>query len=195
MTRLFHDHLLACSVTLADDVQSFFQDDLVPGTDDLTVEAGIIAVELVTSAIADDGAVVHVVAAATLGTMELLAIVLPREGVTSAAELTETVGALALIGDKDIVVAAGANDNTVVCTKDTALLVLTVGGEWNILYGTIIVAGGLDMTDTLVQTGLYLTEMTRVANDARQLTRLWMKLCVEEKITPILTVYGILSIA
>ena len=73
-------------------------DDLVPGTDDLTVEAGIIAVELVASTIADDGAVVHVVAAATLGTMELLAVALPRQRITGATVLTETVGALAFVG-------------------------------------------------------------------------------------------------
>ena len=96
--------------------------------------------------------------------MEQGAVLLPGQGITGAAILFKTVGALALIGDEHIVVAAGADDDAVVGTKYATLLVLTIGGKRNILEGIIVVAGGLDMTDALIQTGLHLAEMARIDN-------------------------------
>ena len=137
----------------------------------MAIKGGLIAVELTASAFADDGAVVDIVGTIALAAMELSAVFLPRKGITGAAILLKTVGTLALIGDDHIVVAAGADDDTVVGAKYTVLLVLKFGGKRNILDGIIVVAGGLDMTDALFLAGLHFTEMARIAQDARQLTR------------------------
>jgi hypothetical protein len=166
----------------------------VPGANQQTVESGLIAIELAPSPIADNGAVIDVIGAAALVAMQLSAVLLPREGITGAAILFETVGTLALKGDKDVVVAAGADDDTVVGSQHTALLVLTVCGEWNVFRSTIVVASGMDMSDALLQTGFNLTEMTWVTQDARQLTRHWMKLGVEEEKALILTIDGVFGV-
>ena len=147
------------------------------------------------STVADDGAVVHIVAAAALGAMELLAVVLPGQGITGAAILFKTVGALALIGDEHIVVAAGADDDTVVGAKYTVLLVLKFGGKRNILDGIIVVAGGLDMTDALFLAGLHFTEMARIAQDARQLTRYRMELRIEKEVASVLAIDSVFGVA
>ena len=160
----------------------------------MAVEGGLIAVELTATAFADDGAVVDIVGTIALAAMELGAVFLPGKGITGAAILFKTVGALALIGDEHIVVAAGADDDTVVGTQLTALLVLKFGGERNILCGTIVVAGGLDMTDALLQTSLHLTEMAGIADDARQLTRYRMELRIEDEIATVLVIDGVLSV-
>ena len=137
----------------------------------MAIKGGLIAVELTASAFADDGAVVDIVGTIALAAMELSAVFLLRKGITGAAILLKTVGTLTLISDEYIVVAAGADDDTVVGAKYTVLLVLKFGGKRNILCGTIIVTGGLDMTDALLLAGLHFTEMARIAQDARQLTR------------------------
>ena len=147
-----------------------------------------------TAAVTDNGAVVHVVAAPTLATMELLTVVLPRQGVAGAAILTETVGTLALVGDKKVIVTAGANDDTVACPKGTALLVLAICAEENILSSPVVVAGGLQMTDTLLLTGFDLTELTWIADNRRQMTGLGVQLRIEKKITLVLAVDGILAV-
>ena len=167
---------------------------LVPSADELAVKGGLVAVKLTASVAADNGAVVNIVGTVALVTMEQGAVLLPGQGITGAAILLKTVGALALIGDEHIVVAAGADDDTVVGTQLTALLVLKFGGKRNILCGTIVVAGGLDMTDTLLQTSLHLTEMAGIADDARQLTRYRMELRIEDEIAAILMIDGVLSI-
>lgn len=168
---------------------------LVPGTDELTVEGSLVAVKLTASVTADNGAVVDIVGTVALVAMEQGAVFLPGQGITGAAILLKTVGALALIGDEDIVVAAGADNDAVVGTKYATLLVLTVGGERNIFDGTIVVACGLDMTDALLLTGLNVTEMARIADNARQLTRHWMKLCIEEEIAAVLAIDCVFSVA
>ena len=167
----------------------------VPDADELAVEGGLIAVKLSATTFADNGAVVDIVGTIALAAMEQGAIVLPGQGITGAAILLKTVGALALIGDEHIVVAAGADDDAVVGTKYTTLLVLTIGGKRNILFGTIVVAGGLDMTDALLQTGLNVTEMTRITDNARQLTRNRMELRIEKEIAAVLTIDGVFGVA
>ena len=167
----------------------------VPGADELAVKGGLVAVKLTASVAADNGAVVDIISTVTLAAMELGAVFLPGQGITGAAILLKTVGALALIGDEHIVVAAGADDDTVVGAKYTVLLVLKFGGKRNILCGFIVVAGGLDMTDALVLTGLNVTEMARIADNARQLTRHWMKLCIEEEIAAVLAIDCVFSVA
>ena len=127
--------------------------------------------------------------------MEQGAVVLPRQGITGAAILLKAVGTLALIGDKNIVVAAGADDDTVVGAKYTVLLVLKFGGKRNILDGIIVVAGGLDMTDALLQTGLNVTEMTRIADNASQLTRHRVELRIKEEIAAVLAIDSVFSVA
>ena len=151
----------------------------VPGADELTVEGGLVAVKLTATAFADNGAVIDIIGTVALVAMELGAVFLPGQGITGAAILLKTVGALALIGDEHIVVAAGADDDAVVGTKYATLLVLTIGGKRNILCGIIVVAGGLDMTDALIQTGLHPAEMARIADDTRQLTRYRMELSIK----------------
>lgn len=168
---------------------------LVPGADELTVKGSLIAVKLTASVTADNGAVVDIISTVTLAAMELGAVFLPGKGITGAAILLKAVGALALIGDEHIVVAVGTDDDAVVGTQDAALLVLTVGGERNIFDGTIVVACGLDMTDALLLTGLNVTEMARIADDARQLTRHRMKLCIEEEIATVLAIDGVFGVA
>ena len=101
---------------------------------------------------------------------------------------------MALVGDEDVVVAAGAKEYAVVGPKHTTLLVLTVCAEKDVLKVTIIVSSGLQMADAFLQRGFNLTEMSRVAKNARQLARLWMKLGVEDEITLILTIDGILAV-
>ena len=147
------------------------------------------------SAIADDGAVVHIVAAAALATMELLAVVLPRQGITGAAVLVETVGALAFIGDKGVVVTAGADDNAVAGSECAALLVLAVGAEEDVLSCPVVIAGGLQMADVVPHLSLNLTEMAWVADNRRQLTGLGVQLRVEEEVTLVLAIDDILAIA
>lgn len=167
---------------------------LVPGADELTVKGSLIAVKLTASVTADNGAVVDIISTVTLAAMKLGAVILPGQGITGAAILLKAVGALALIGDEHIVVAVGADDDTVVSTQDAALLVLRFGGKRNILDGTIVVAGGLDMTCAILQTGLHFTEMARIAQDARQLTRHRMEHRIEEEIATVLTIDGILAV-
>ena len=161
----------------------------------MAVEGGLIAVELTATAFADDGAVVDIVGTIALAAMELGAVFLPGKGITGAAILFKTVGTLALIGDEHIVVAAGADDDTVVGAKYTVLLVLKFGGKRNILCGFIVVAGGLDMTDALFLAGLHFTEMARIAQDARQLTRYRMELRIEEEIAAVFAIDSVFSVA
>ena len=161
----------------------------------MAVEGGLIAVELTATAFADDGAVVDIVGTITLAAMELGAVFLPGKGITGAAILLKTVGTLALIGDEHIVVTAGADDDTVVGAKYTVLLVLKFGGKRNILCGFIVVAGGLDMTDALFLAGLHFTEMARIAQDARQLTRYRMELRIEEEIAAVFAIDSVFSVA
>ena len=160
----------------------------------MAVEGSLIAIELMASAFADNGAVVDIVGTIALAAMELGAVFLPGKGITGAAILFKTVGTLALIGDEHIVVAAGADDDTVVGAKYTVLLVLKFGGKWNILCGVIVVAGGLDMTDAHLLAGLHFTEMAGIAQDACQLTRYRMKLRIEEEITAVLTIDGVFGV-
>ena len=152
---------------------------LVPSADELAVKGGLVAVKLTASVAADNGAVVDIISTVTLAAMELGAVFLPGKGITGAAVLLKAVGALALIGDEHIVVAVGADDDAVVGPQDATLLVLTIGGKRNILCGIIVVAGGLDMTDALIQTGLHPAEMARIADDTRQLTRYRMELSIK----------------
>ena len=147
------------------------------------------------AAVADDGAVVHIVTAATLGAMELLAVVLPGQGITGAAVLVETVGALAFIGDKGVVVTAGADDDAVTGSEGAALLVLAVGAEEDILSCPVVVASGLQMTGVIPHLSLNLTEMAWVADNRRQLTGLGVQLRVEEEVTLVLAIDDILAIA
>lgn len=144
--------------------------------------------------IADDGAVVHVVSTAALGAVELLAIVMPRKGIAGAAKLAKTVGALALVGDEDIVVAAGADDDAVAGSEHTALLFLWFGAEEDVLCGTVVVAGGHQMAGAVLYVGLNLAEVPGIAEDACQLTRLWVELRVEEEVALVLAVDGIFSL-
>ena len=160
----------------------------------MAIKGGLIAVELTASAFADDGAVVDIVGTIALIAMEQGAVVLPGQGITGAAILLKAVGTLALIGDKNIVVAACADDNAVVGTKYATLLVLTVGGKRNILDGTIVVAGGLDMTDAHLLAGLHFTEMARIADDACQLTRHRMELRIKKEIATVLAIDGVFSV-
>ena len=101
---------------------------------------------------------------------------------------------MALVGDENVVIAAGAKEYAVVGPKHTTLLVFAICAEQDVLYVSIIVASGLQMADTFLQRGFNLTEMPRVAKNARQLARLWMKLGVEDEITLILTIDGILAV-
>ena len=161
----------------------------------MAIKGGLIAVELTASAFADDGAVVDIVGTIALAAMELGAVLLPGQGITGAAILFKTVGTLALIGDEHIVIAAGADDDTVVGAKYTVLLVLKFGGKRNILDGIIIVAGGLDMTDALFLAGLHFTEMARIAQDARQLTRYRMELRIEKEVASVLAIDSVFGVA
>ena len=161
----------------------------------MAVEGSLVTVELAATAFADDGAVIDIIGTVALIAMEQGAVLLPGQGITGAAILLKTVGALALIGDEDIVVAAGADDDTVVGAKYTVLLVLKFGGKRNILCGFIVVAGGLDMTDALLLAGLHFTEMARIAQDARQLTRYRMELRIEEEIAAVFAIDSVFSVA
>ena len=161
----------------------------------MAVEGGLIAVELTATAFADNGAVVNIVGTVALVTMEQGAVLLPGQGITGAAVLVETVGALAFIGDKDIVVAAGADDDAVAGSEGAALLVLAVGAEEDVLSCPVVVASGLQMTGVIPHLSLNLTEMAWVADNRRQLTGLGVQLRVEEEVTLVLAIDDILAIA
>ena len=122
----------------------------VPGADHLTIEGSLVTIKLFAAFLADYDSVVHVVGTTTFGTMELLAIVLPRQRIACATVLVQAIGTLALVGNEDVVVAAGAKEYAVVGPKHTTLLVLAVCAEQDILKVTIIVASGLQMADTFL---------------------------------------------
>ena len=161
----------------------------------MAVEGSLVTVELTATAFADDGAVIDIIGTVALVTMEQGAVLLPGQGITGAAILFKTVGTLALIGDEHIVIAAGADDDTVVGAKYTVLLVLKFGGKRNILCGFIVVAGGLDMTDAHLLAGLHFTEMARIAQDARQLTRYRMELRIEKEVASVLAIDSVFGVA
>ena len=161
----------------------------------MAVEGSLVTVELTATAFADDGAVIDIIGTVALVTMEQGAVLLPGQGITGAAILFKTVGALTLIGDEHIVVAAGADDDTVVGAKYTVLLVLKFGGKRNILDGIIVIAGGLDMTDAHLLAGLHFTEMAGIAQDACQLTRYRMELRIEKEVASVLAIDSVFGVA
>ena len=51
------------------------------------------------------------------------------------------------------------------------------------------------MTDALLLAGLHFTEMARIAQDARQLTRYRMELRIEEEIAAVFAIDSVFSVA
>ena len=153
----------------------------VPGTEELAVEGGIVAIEGLTTLARGDGAVVHIIVTAALGTRQLVATLL-------------AVGTLSLVGNEHVIVTAGADDDAVVSPQDTTLLVLTLCAEQDIFYMTIVIAGGLQTAKPPLHAGFNLTEVSWVAKDARQLAGHRMDLRVEDEITLVLTKDSVFSL-
>ena len=140
-------------------------------------------------------AVVDIIGAVALATEELLAVLLPGEGIVGAAVVGETVGALSVVGDKSHVVAAGAHDDAVIGAEDTGGLRLALGVDADILGTAVVVARGMEMAHTLLKAGLDLTEMAVVAEDARELAGQWMKGGVEGETTAVVAVDALVGSA
>ena len=113
--------------------------------------------------------------------MELLPIVLPGQRVVVAIVIVETIGTLAVVGLEGEIISACSDNKTIVSAKSEMNLTLFGGGKSNNLSGTIIVAGGLQKGDTLREIGRYLTEMTAITHDARQLARQGVERRVENE--------------
>ena len=113
--------------------------------------------------------------------MQLLAVVLPHEGVVDTSIVAEAVGALAVVGLEDEVVGAGADNQAVVGAEGIGDLTLLGGGEGDILGGAVVVADGLQVGDALGEAGRHLAEVAAVADDARQLTRQGVERGVEDE--------------
>ena len=97
---------------------------LIPDAEDGAVESNHVTEELTAGVSSGHDTVVDIVAAATASAVETLPALLPGEGVAGAAEIGETVGALAVVGNEYKVVAAGAYDDAVVGAEGDAGLVL-----------------------------------------------------------------------
>ena len=141
-------------------------------------------------------ATVDIIAAITLGTMEQLAIVLPRQGVIDTSIVRQTIRALPIIGNKlAYVITTHTDNNTIVGPQVKGHLGLSLGSQGDILRRIIKVTGGLQMTHTLiVDVGLDLTEMTAVAQDTCQMAWQRMEGGVEEETTTIGTANSVISV-
>ena len=141
-------------------------------------------------------ATVHIIAAVTLGTMEQLAIVLPRQGIIDTSIVRQTVRTLSIVGNELAnFITTHTNDNAIVGTQVKSHLGLSLGSQGDILCRIIKVTGGLQMTHTLiVNVGLDLTEMAAVAQDTCQMAWQRMEGGVEEETTTISTTNRVISI-
>ena len=125
-----------------------------------------------------------------------MAVVLPGERIAVASVVREAVGALAVPRDEDEVIGAGTDDDTVVGTEVVVELGLAFRREGHIVFGAVVVTGGLQMTDALViDIGLYLTEVAVVADDAREMTGQGMEGGVEDEAATVITADAVVGIA
>ena len=141
-------------------------------------------------------ATVDIIAAITLGTMEQLAVVLPRQGIIDTSIVRQTIRTLSIVGNERAdVITTHTNDNAIVGTQVKSHLGLSLGSQGDILYRIIKVTGGLQMTHTLIiDIGLNFTEMTTVAQDACQMAWQRMEGGVEEETTTISTTNRVISV-
>lgn len=141
-------------------------------------------------------ATVDIIAAVTLGTMEQLAIVLPRQGIIDTSIVSQTVRTLSIVGNERAnVITTHTNDNAIVGPQVKSHLGLSLGSQGNVLRRIIVVTRGLQMTHTLiVDIGLDLTEMAAVAQDTCQMAWQRMKGGVEEETTTISTTNRVISV-
>jgi hypothetical protein len=141
-------------------------------------------------------ATVDIIAAITLGTMEQLAIVLPRQGIIDTSIVRQTVRTLSVVGNELAnFITTHTNDNAIVGPQVKGHLGLSLGSQGDILRRIIKVTGGLQMTHTLIiDIGLDLTEMTAVAQDTCQMAWQRMEGGVEEETTTIGTANSVISV-
>ena len=141
-------------------------------------------------------ATVDIIAAITLGTMEQLAIVLPRQGVIDTSIVRQTVRTLSVVGNElAYVITTHTDNNTIVGPQVKGHLGLSLGSQGDILRRIIKVTGGLQMTHTLIiDIGLDLTEMTAVAQDTCQMAWQRMEGGVEEETAAISTANSVISV-
>lgn len=158
------------------------------------VEGGIVAIEGLTALARGDSAVIHIIVTAAFGTRQLVAALLPSQGVSRTAKLVQAVGTLSLVGNEHVIITAGADDDAVVSPKDTTLLILTLCAEQDIFYIPVVIAGGLQTAKPPLHAGFNLTEVSWVAKDARQLAGHRMDLRVEDEITLVLTIDSVFSL-
>jgi len=148
---------------------------LIPDAEDGAVESSHITEELTAGVASSHDTVVDIVAAATASAVETLPALLPGEGVAGAAEIGETVGALAVVGNEYKVVAAGAYDDTVVGAEGDAGLVLLGGSDEDGLGIAIEVTHGVELSVAVAVGGFDGAEVPCVAEDARELAGQWME--------------------
>ena len=140
---------------------------------------------------ASDDTVVDIVGASALGTVELQSAFLPFEGIVRIVILLQAVGALSVVGYQTVIVTAGADDDAVVGTEGVGYLALLFRAEEDVLFGAVVVAGGLQAAYTSVHIALHHTEMSGVAEDRRQLTGQGMERGVEDEVAMVVAGDGI----
>ena len=165
----------------------------VPGTEDTAVVGSHVHQELTAWGAIGHHTVVHVVTATAFLTMELLAVVLPGQWVTGAVVVGEAVRTLTVVGLQGEIVGAGAYDETVVGTEGEVDLALLGSGEGDVLRGSVVVAGGLQVAHSLRDTRLDLAEMATVAQYARQLTRQGVERRVENEVATVVAADGLVA--
>jgi len=141
-------------------------------------------------------ATVDIIAAITLGTMEQLAIVLPRQGIIDTSIVRQTVGTLSVVGNELAnFITTHTDDNAIVGSKIECHLCLSLGRQGDVLRRIIVVTGGLQMTHTLIiDVGLDLTEMAAVAQDACQMAWQRMEGGIKEETAAISTTDIVISV-
>ena len=113
--------------------------------DEVAVEYYFVFEQLfvVTRSVTGDSTIVDVIRAVAFGTMQLQTVFLPGEGIAHAVVISQTVGALAVIGDEQIIIAADADDNTVIGPQVIVKLTLLGRGQRYIFSRIVVVTGRL----------------------------------------------------
>ena len=141
-------------------------------------------------------ATIDIIAAITLGTMEQLAIILPRQGVIDTSIVRQTVRTLSVVGNELAnFITTHTNDNAIVGPQVKGHLGLSLGRQGNVLRRIIVVTGGLHMAHALIiKVCLNLTEMTAVAQDTCQMAWQRMEGGIEEETATIGTTDIVISV-
>ena len=116
--------------------------------------------------------------------MQQGSVLLPCERIVRPSLFFQAVGTLPVVGHQLVVIAAGADDDTVVGSQFT-LALLNLIPEYHVFRSMIVITGGLQVSYPLNNAGLYLDKMAGVAKNTRQMTRQRMQLSIEDEVAHI----------